>query len=277
MNNLIDGKVLSQEILKQLKDDILLNQLHPKLAIIKVGNDPASSVYVKNKLLAAEKIGVEAKLIQLEENITQQQLEIEILNLNKSNTNGYIVQLPLPQQINENKIINLIDPAKDIDGFGVNIAGAIMQNNATIFPCTPLGIIEMIQKYSIDVSGKNVVVLGRSNIVGKPIGMMLLNLNATVTFAHSKTNKLDEVLLRADIIVSAVGKINLVNASNVKRNVIIFDVGINRNENNQLCGDVNFKEVQPLAKYITPVPGGVGPMTVAMLMKNLVNATKKQK
>jgi methylenetetrahydrofolate dehydrogenase (NADP+)/methenyltetrahydrofolate cyclohydrolase len=266
---------LSQEILDQLKIEIESNQLQPKLAIIKVGDDPASSVYVKNKLVAAQKIGVDAKLIQLDENITQNQLEEEIIKINQSNINGYIVQLPLPEQINENKIINLIDPKKDIDGFGVNIAGAIMQNSATIFPCTPLGIIEMIKNYNIQVAGKNAVIIGRSNIVGKPIGMMLLNLNATVTFTHSKTKNLDGILNNADIIVSAVGKTNIVNANNIKENAIIFDVGMNRDENNKLCGDVDFKNVQPLAQYITPVPGGVGPMTVAMLMKNLVNATKK--
>lgn len=273
---IIDGRKVSLEIINDLQKIVEREKLKVKIVIVQVGDDPASSIYVNKKLEASKTIGIEAMHLKLTSTISQKELEETIQNLNRQKITGYIIQLPLPRGLDENKIIDLIDSSKDIDGFSVMTSGLIMQNRAKVYPCTPLGIIELIKRYQIQIESKKVVVIGRSNIVGKPIGMMLLNLNATVTFAHSKTQNLSEITKEADLIIAAAGVPKLVTAKMVKPGAIIFDVGINRDHNNKLCGDVDFQEVSKVAKLITPVPGGVGPMTVAMLMKNAVELAREK-
>ncbi|MDE5967038.1 MAG: bifunctional methylenetetrahydrofolate dehydrogenase/methenyltetrahydrofolate cyclohydrolase FolD, partial [Lachnospiraceae bacterium] len=238
-----------------------------------VGNDPASSVYVGNKKKACAYIGIESAAYELPEATTQEELLALIARLNKDdNINGILVQLPVPQHIDEDTIIKAIDPRKDVDGFHPQSVGALSIGQPGFVSCTPAGIIELLKRSGVEISGKECVVVGRSNIVGKPMAMLLLRENGTVTVCHSRTKDLKAVTKRADILVVAIGKPKMIDASYVKEGAVVIDVGIHRNENNKLCGDVDFDSVEPVAGAITPVPGGVGPMTIAMLMKNCVSA-----
>ena len=242
-----------------------------------MGEDPASKVYVANKEKACEAIGMASFKYALPENTTEAEL-LELINKlnNDAKVNGILCQLPLPRHLNEELIINSIVPEKDVDAFHPHNVGKIMIGNYDFLPCTPAGIMEMLKYENIDIEGKECVVIGRSNIVGKPMSMLLLHKNGTVTVCHSRTKNLKAVCRRADILVAAVGRANFVTADMVKEGAVVIDVGINRLDNGKLCGDVNFAEVEPKAAYITPVPGGVGPMTIATLMKNTLTAAKKQ-
>ncbi|MCI6498430.1 bifunctional methylenetetrahydrofolate dehydrogenase/methenyltetrahydrofolate cyclohydrolase FolD [Lachnospiraceae bacterium HCP1S3_C3] len=275
MAQLIDGKKISAEIKDELKKQVSELKADGKeitLAVIQVGNDPASSVYVGNKKKACEYIGIKSLAYELPEETTEEKLLsiIEELN-NRDDVNGILVQLPLPSHINEDKVIETIDSKKDVDGFNPMSVGALSIGKKGFVSCTPAGIIQLLKRSNIEIEGKECVVVGRSNIVGKPMAMLLLRENGTVTVAHSRTKNLKEVTKRADILVAAVGKPKFITADYVKEGAVVIDVGIHRNENNKLCGDVDFESVEPKASAITPVPGGVGPMTIAMLMYNCVN------
>lgn len=275
MAQLIDGKKISAEIKDELKKQVSELKADGKeitLAVIQVGNDPASSVYVGNKKKACEYIGIKSLAYELPEETTEEKLLsiIEELN-NRDDVNGILVQLPLPSHINEDKVIETIDSRKDVDGFNPMSVGALSIGKKGFVSCTPAGIIQLLKRSNIEIEGKECVVVGRSNIVGKPMAMLLLRENGTVTVAHSRTKNLKEVTKRADILVAAVGKPKFITANYVKEGAVVIDVGIHRNENNKLCGDVDFESVEPKASAITPVPGGVGPMTIAMLMYNCVN------
>ena len=276
---IIDGKAVSDRIKseialenKKLMDDI---GVMPGLAVIIVGNDSASKIYVSNKIKACEKVGFYSEKIQLSEKISQKELvaRIEELN-NRVDIDGILVQLPLPKHISEKFVLGKIDPRKDVDCFSPFNVGRITINDYRFLPCTPAGVMELLKETGVELAGKNCVVIGRSNIVGKPMAMMLINESATVTVCHSKTVNLPEITSKADILISAVGKPKFVTADMVKDGAIVIDVGINHDENGKLCGDVDFNAVEPKAGYITPVPGGVGPMTIAMLMKNTIMAAK---
>ena len=275
---IIDGKKISQEIKDELKTKVEAQRaegLTPALAVIQVGNDPASSVYVNNKKKACAYIGIESLSYELPEETTEQELLelIERLNADVS-VHGILVQLPLPKHINEDKIIKTISPKKDVDGFHPQNVGNLVIGEKGFVSCTPAGIIQLLKRSNIEIAGKNCVIVGRSNIVGKPMALLMLRENATVTIAHSKTQNLKEVCKNADILIVAIGKPQFITAEYVKEGAVIIDVGIHRDESNKLCGDVKFDEVEPLASAITPVPGGVGPMTIAMLMNNCVEASK---
>ncbi len=276
MANLIDGKRISQEIKDELKEKtagLKRQGIEGCLAVIQVGADPASTVYVRNKKRACEYIGIESRSFELPEETTQEQLLELIQNLNTDElVNGILVQLPLPDQIDENKIIQAIAPQKDVDGFHPQNVGALTSGLPGFVSCTPAGVIQLLKRSGISIAGKNCVVVGRSNIVGKPMALLMLREHATVTIAHSKTQNLKEVCRQADILIVAVGKPKLIDASYVKEGAVVIDVGIHRNEDQKLCGDVDFDSVSAHAGAITPVPGGVGPMTIAMLMYNCVQA-----
>ncbi len=274
---LIDGKAVSQKVKEEVRAEIERDGLDIGLAVVIVGNNQASRVYVNNNKKACEVCGIKSYEYALPEETTEEQLLalVDELNADKK-INGILVQLPLPKQINEEKIIERISPEKDVDAFHASNVGKIMIGNYAFLPCTPAGVMELIHSTGTDVSGKECVVIGRSNIVGKPMAMLLLHENATVTICHSRTKDLAEVCRRADILVSAVGKADFVTADMVKEGAVVIDVGMNRNAENKLCGDVKFDEVEKKASYITPVPGGVGPMTIAMLMKNTLMAKKIQ-
>ena len=280
MAKLIDGKVISAAVKAEVAEEVskLKEQgITPGLAVIIVGEDPASKVYVANKEKACEAIGMASYKYALPENTSEAELLELIKKLNNDDkVNGILCQLPLPRHLNEELIINSIVPEKDVDAFHPHNVGKIMIGNYDFLPCTPAGIMEMLKYENIDIEGKECVVIGRSNIVGKPMSMLLLHKNGTVTVCHSRTKNLKEVCRRADILVAAVGRANFVSADMVKEGAVVIDVGINRLDNGKLCGDVNFEEVEPIASYITPVPGGVGPMTIATLMKNTLTAAKKQ-
>jgi len=278
MAQLIDGKRISTEIKDEVKDRVAKLKAEGKevcLAVIQVGNDPASSVYVGNKKKACEYCGIRSESYELPEETTEEQLLdlINKLNLDEK-VNGILVQLPVPKHINEDRIIMAIDPTKDVDGFSPLSVGALCIGREGYRSCTPAGIIELLKRSNIDIVGKECVIVGRSNIVGKPMAIMMLQENATVTICHSKTNDLKEVCKRADILIVAIGKPKFINNEYVKDGAVVIDVGIHRNENNKLCGDVDFDDVSPKCSYITPVPGGVGPMTIAMLMHNCVDGVK---
>lgn len=281
MAQIIDGKKISQELKDELKEkvaDYKEQGIEITLAVIQVGNDKASSVYVGNKKRACEYIGIKSIAYELEESTTQEELLSIIKELNeRSDVNGILVQLPLPKHIDEDKVIETIDAKKDVDGFHPMSVGALSIGRKGFISCTPYGIIELLKRSNIDIDGKECVVIGRSNIVGKPMSMLLLRENATVTVAHSHTKNLKEVAKRADILIVAIGKPQFINSEYVKEGAVVIDVGIHRDENNKLCGDVDYEDVFPHAGAITPVPGGVGPMTIAMLMKNCVNAVDIQK
>lgn len=275
--NIIDGKAVSQSVKERVRDEIAEKGLKIGLAVIIVGNNQASRVYVNNKKKACEFCGITSYEYALPEETTEEQLLelVETCN-NDKNINGILVQLPLPSQINEKTVIEHINPAKDVDAFHAVNVGKIMIGEYSFLPCTPAGIMELIHSTGTEVSGKECVVIGRSNIVGKPMAMLLLHENGTVTICHSKTKNLAEICRRADILVAAVGKAGFVTADMVKDGAVVIDVGMNRNAEGKLCGDVDFENVAPKCSYITPVPGGVGPMTIAMLMENTLRAKKLQ-
>lgn len=273
---LLNGKEVSENLLKQLKQEIQDKQLHPHLVVIQVGNDPASSIYVRNKQKAAEKIGIWSETVHVDESITQDKLIKFIYKCNDNpKINGILVQLPLPKHIDEQKILESIWPIKDVDGFHPSNVGKLNIGQQGMIPSTPAGIMELLKFYNISVKGKHVVIVGRSNIVGKPLAHLLLNEDATVTITHSQTTNLKSLTKQADILIVAIGRAEMITADYVKDNAIVIDVGINRTENG-LKGDVNFNDVKSKVAWITPVPGGVGPMTITMLMHQTVQATKRQ-
>ena len=277
---IIDGKELAKKIRANLKiecEELKNKQINPKLAVIMVGDDPASKVYVRNKSKVCEDVGIEYKEYLLSSNTKQKELIELIEKLNQDKTiNGILLQSPIPANLDINEAFRTISPQKDVDGFNPVNVGKLVLNQDTFVSCTPYGIMKMFEKYNIDLTGKNVVILGRSNIVGKPLMHCCLNKNATVTVCHSKTQNLAQKAKEADILISAIGKAQFVTADMVKENAVVIDVGINRLENGKITGDVDFENVKEKASYITPVPGGVGPMTIAMLMNNVIKATKRQ-
>ena len=274
---LIDGKKLAKEIRLQLKNEIEEKKITPKLAVILCGENEASKVYVRIKSKACNEIGMKFEEFHLDENISEEKLIDLIKRLNNDkDINGILVQYPIPKQINLQNVANAIDKNKDDDGFNPYNIGLLDSNCPVFTPCTPIGVMKMFEKYNIDLTGKKVVIIGRSNVVGKPMAECVLNANATVTICHSKTKNLKEELQQADIIISSAGKRNTVTEEMVKEGAVVIDVGTNRDENGKLCGDVDFEHVKEKASYITPNPGGVGPMTVAMLMSNVIKAYKIQ-
>ena len=280
MAELISGKEVSTKVKAKIHEETLAVKekgVIPGLAVVIVGNDPASRVYVNSKKKACAEVGFESFEYALPEETTQEELLGLVEKLNKnSKVNGILVQLPLPKQIDENAVINAINPEKDVDAFHPFNVGKIMIGDFAYLPCTPAGVMELIDSTGVEISGKSCVVIGRSNIVGKPMAMLLLHRSGTVTICHSKTKNLAEICRGADILVAAVGKAKFVTADMVKDGAVIIDVGMNRLENGKLCGDVDFENVEKKASYITPVPGGVGPMTIAMLMRNTLTAAKMQ-
>ncbi len=280
MAQIIDGKAVSAAIKEELKGkaaQLKQEGIQICLAVIQVGDDPASSVYVGNKKKACAYIGIDSLSYELPEETTQDELINLIEELNgKEEVSGILVQLPLPAHIDEDKIIRAIDPGKDVDGFHPQSVGALCIGQPRFVSCTPAGIIQLLKRSGIEIAGKECVVVGRSNIVGKPMALLLLRENGTVTIAHSKTKNLQEVTKRADILIVAVGRPKMITREYVKEGAVVIDVGIHRNENNKLCGDVDYDDVAPICSAITPVPGGVGPMTIAMLMHNCVEALTKR-
>ena len=278
MAQLIDGKMISTQIKDELKAEVAALKekgIVPCLAVIQVGNDPASSVYVNNKKKACAYIGIESLSYELEEDITQEKLLAIIDELNhKINVNGILVQLPLPKHINEEAVIKAIAPEKDVDGFHPETVGNMCIGSKGFLPCTPAGVIQLLKRSKIEIEGKECVVIGRSNIVGKPMALLLLRENGTVTITHSRTKDLKAITKRADILVAAIGKPKFVTSEYVKEGAVVIDVGIHRNADNKLCGDVDFDDVVDKVSAITPVPGGVGPMTIAMLMNNCVETVR---
>lgn len=280
MAKLIDGKKISQEIKDELKEKVAALKAEGKtgaLAVIQVGEDPASSVYVRNKKNACAYIGIESLAYELPESTSEEELLnlIDDLN-NKDEVKGILVQLPLPSHICEDKVIQAISPKKDVDGFHPQSVGTMTIGEKGFLSCTPAGIIQLLKRSDVEIEGKHCVVIGRSNIVGKPMALLMLRENATVTIAHSRTKNLQELCKQADILIVAIGKPRFIGAEYVKEGAVVIDVGIHRNENNKLCGDVKFDEVEPIASAITPVPGGVGPMTIAMLMNNCVQSIEEE-
>lgn len=280
MYKLISGKEVSQAVKLRVCDEVkeLKEQgIEPCLAVILVGDDPASRVYVNNKKKACEFCGIRSLEYVMPAETTQEDLIALVEKLNNDKTvNGILCQLPLPKHLDEKEILNLIRPEKDVDAFHPENVGHIMIGDFNFLPCTPAGIMEMLRYESIDLDGKNCVIIGRSNIVGKPMAMLMLKENATVTICHSRTKNLKEIVAGADVIVAAVGRPNFVTADMVKDGAVIIDVGINRMDDGSLCGDVDFEACKEKASYITPVPGGVGPMTIATLMQNTITATRIQ-
>ena len=278
---ILDGKALAAEIRAEVKaqvDDLQQKGVHTALAVVLVGDDPASQVYVRNKIKACGEAGIKSLEFRMPSETTQEALLAKIAELNADDTvDGILVQLPLPRQINAEAVIAAIDPAKDVDGFHTANAGALVTGKEGFVPCTPFGVMRLIEKSGVDPAGKAAVIVGRSNIVGKPMALLLLAANTTVTVAHSKTPDLGAVTRTADILVAAVGRAKLIKADIVKPGAVVIDVGMNRDENGKLCGDVDFASVKDVAGHITPVPGGVGPMTIAMLLQNTVIAARKRR
>ena len=278
---IIDGKKVSANVKERVRLEcerlVKEHGVTPGLAVVIVGDDPASRVYVNNKKKACELVGFKSEEYALPAETTQEELLslVDTLN-NKDDINGILVQLPLPKHLDDKSVIERISPKKDVDAFHAVNVGKIMLGEYDFLPCTPAGVMEMLHQYEIPVEGKQCVVIGRSNIVGKPMGMLLLHENGTVTICHSRTKNLKEVCQRADILVAAVGRAKFVTADMVKGGAVVIDVGMNRDENGKLCGDVDFENVKDKCSYITPVPGGVGPMTIATLMKNTIKACKIQ-
>lgn len=281
MAQIINGKEVSASVKAEVAEETAKLRdekgLKVGLAVVIVGNNPASRVYVNNKKKACEEVGFQSFEYALDENTTQEQL-LDLVNvLNRDDrVNGILVQLPLPSHIDETAVINAISPAKDVDAFHPVNVGHIMIGNYSFLPCTPAGVMRLIESTGTDITGKQCVVIGRSNIVGKPQAMLLLQKNGTVTICHSKTKNLKEICLSADILVVAIGKAKFVTGDMIKEGAVVIDVGMNRDENGKLCGDVEFESAEKKASYITPVPGGVGPMTISMLMKNTLTAAKQQ-
>ena len=275
MANIIDGKAISAAIRHEIKAEVETMAVKPGLAVIIVGEDPASKVYVRNKKLACEEVGFYSEGYELPADTTQEELVALVKQLNENpKIHGILVQLPLPKHLNADSVIMNIAPEKDVDAFHPENVGHIMIGKQKFLPCTPAGVMALLERSGIDVSGKECVVVGRSNIVGKPQAMLLLQKDATVTICHSKTKDLADVCRRADVLVVAVGKAKFIKADMVKEGAVVIDVGMNRDENGKLCGDVDFSEVEPKASFITPVPGGVGPMTITMLLQNTLTACK---
>ncbi len=278
---ILDGKALAAEIRSEVKTQVAAlaeKGVSPALAVILVGDDSASQVYVRNKIKACADTGIRSLEFRMPAETTQQQLLAKIAELNADeNVDGILVQLPLPKQINADAVISAIDPAKDVDGFHVVNAGALVTGKKGFVPCTPFGVMRLIEKSGVNPRGKSAVIVGRSNIVGKPMSLLLLAADATVTVAHSRTPDLGAVTRKADILVAAVGRAKLIKADMVKPGAVVIDVGMNRDETGKLCGDVDFAEVKEIAGSITPVPGGVGPMTIAMLMQNTVLAAQMRR
>ncbi|MEE1312557.1 MAG: bifunctional methylenetetrahydrofolate dehydrogenase/methenyltetrahydrofolate cyclohydrolase FolD [Lachnospiraceae bacterium] len=279
MPQIIAGKRISQEIKDELKERVAQLKAEGKeiaLAVIQVGEDPASSVYVRNKKRACEYIGIESVAYEVPETTTQEELLTIIQECNENpKINGILVQLPLPKHIDEDTVIKAIAPEKDVDGFHPQSVGAMTIGEPGFLPCTPAGIIQLLKRSDIQIEGKECVIVGRSNIVGKPMALLLLRENGTVTICHSRTKDLREVTKRADILVVAIGKPKFIDETYVKEGAVVIDVGIHRNEANKLCGDVDYEKVAPHTSAITPVPGGVGPMTIAMLMNNCVESANR--
>lgn len=277
---IIDGKAVSSKVRSEVAEEtarLKEKGIVPGLAVIIVGNDPASRVYVNNKKKACAQAGIYSEEFALPEDTTQDELLALVASLNgRSDINGILCQLPLPAHIEDKAVIEAISPLKDVDAFHAANVGHIMIGDYTFLPCTPAGVMELLHAAGVNVAGKSCVVVGRSNIVGKPMAMLLLHENGTVTICHSRTENLREVCARADILVAAVGKAKFITADMVKPGAAVIDVGMNRDENGKLCGDVDFDEVSKVAGYITPVPGGVGPMTISMLLKNTVRAAELQ-
>lgn len=275
---IIDGKKISTEIKDECREKVAKYKeegIEICMAVIQVGNDPASSVYVNNKKKACEYIGIKSLSYHMEEDTTEEELLELIEKLNEDDSvRGILVQLPLPKSISEDKVLMAISPRKDVDGFHPMNVGNLCIGRKGFLSCTPAGVIELLKRYNIEIAGKECVVVGRSNIVGKPMSILLLRENGTVTITHSRTKDLKEVCKRADILVAALGKPKFITDDYVKDGAVVIDVGIHRNENNKLCGDVDFEKVAPKCSAITPVPGGVGPMTIAMLMKNCVDSVE---
>lgn len=278
--HLLNGKELAQKLQQEMTQEVTeLKEkgIQPGLAVILVGEDPASQVYVRNKERAANNIGMYSVVYRLPEITSEADLIAKIEELNHDDkVHGILVQLPLPKHINEDLVLDTIDPAKDVDGFHPMNLGNLFAGKPTMIPCTPAGIMELIKLSGLGLAGKNAVIIGRSNIVGKPMAHLLLQANATVTICHSKTKDLPKVAKQADVLVVAIGRANFVTADFVKEGAVVIDVGINRDENNKLTGDVKFDEVAPLTSFITPVPGGVGPMTITMLMRQTIDAAKRK-
>lgn len=281
MAEILDGKMVTKKIRQNLKSEVetlKVNGINPKLAVIMVGEDPSSKIYVRNKSIACNEVGIEYEEFLLSETTTMEELLDLIDKLNKDETiHGILLQSPIPKGLDINEAFRAIDPKKDVDGFNPFNVGKLCLGQDTFVSCTPFGIIKLLGEYNIEIEGKNAVVVGRSNIVGKPMMQCLLNKNATVTVCHSKTKDLKEVTKKADILVVAIGRANFITKDMVKEGAVVVDVGINRTDDGKLCGDVEFEEVSKVASYITPVPGGVGPMTIAMLMNNIVKAARLQK
>lgn len=276
----IDGKTIAAEVRAQVAhevDELVQKGIKPGLAVVIVGDDPASRTYVNNKKKACAEAGIYSEEYALPATISQLELMTLVGKLNaKYDINGILVQSPLPNNLDEEAVVEAINPEKDVDAFNPSNVGRIMIGNYHFLPCTPAGVIELLRSENIEIAGKNCVVIGRSNIVGKPMAMLLLHNNGTVTICHSKTQNIKEICKNADILVAAVGKSGFVTADMVKPGAVVIDVGMNRDENGKLCGDVDYVNVEKIASYITPVPGGVGPMTIAMLLKNTVVAAKRQ-
>lgn len=277
---IIDGKNLAKKIRQELKeecDELKKNSINPKLAVIMVGDDPASKVYVRNKSRACEDVGIDYEEYILKDETTQEELIELIKKLNNDKKiNGILLQSPIPKHLNINEAFKAITYMKDVDGFTPSSVGKLCIGEDTFISCTPYGVMKMFEEYNIDLTGKDVVILGRSNIVGKPLIQCCLQKNATVTVCHSRTKNLEEHTKRADVVISAIGQSKFVKENMVKDGAVIIDVGINRGEDGKLTGDVDFENVEKKASYITPVPGGVGPMTIAMLMNNVIKAAKEQ-
>lgn len=280
MAQIIDGKLVSRQVRERVAketEELKNKGITPGLAVIIVGEDPASQVYVRNKEKACEEVGFYSEKFALSESTTQEELNALVKELNeRPEINGILCQLPLPKHLDDKEVINLIDPIKDVDAFHPVNVGAIMIGDYSFLPCTPAGVMELIHSTGVEISGKKAVVMGRSNIVGKPMAMLLLHENATVEITHSRTADLKEITKTADILVAAIGKAKFVTADMVKDGAVVIDVGMDRDENGKLCGDVDFENVKDKCSYITPVPGGVGPMTISMLMQNTLTAAKIQ-
>lgn len=280
MGEILDGKKLSEEIKSNIKNE--LTEIYAKtdkrckLAVVMIGDDPASAIYVRNKIKGCEQCLIESVSVKLDANITEKEVEKAILNLVNSDVNGILIQLPIPKHLDEKKLLSLIPLEKDVDGFSEQNVGRLVLGEDCLLSCTPNGVIELLKKYKISMKGKNAVVIGRSNIVGKPMSLLLLRENCTVTVCHSKTEDISFYTKNADIIVVAIGKAKFLKGNMIKQGAVIVDVGMDRDENGKLCGDVDFDECSKKTSYITPVPGGVGPMTIAMLLKNTLKAFKKK-
>ena len=278
MAEILDGKALAKKIRKELKlevEDLKKRGVNPKLAVIMVGDNNASQVYVRNKSKACEKVGIEFEEFLFNKDTSEEELINTIDRLNKDDKiNGILLQSPVPKHINIQKAFEKISPSKDVDGFNAVNVGKLATGQDAFISCTPYGIVKILEEYEIETEGKNAVILGRSNIVGKPMIQCMLNKNATVTVCHSRTKNIGEIIKNADILIAAIGKPKFVTADMVKSGAVVIDVGINRLEDGSLCGDVDFEKVCKIASYITPVPGGVGPMTIAMLLNNVVKAAK---